>query len=130
MLTLDMELRGLDEVLAAMNALGSRVHPSATRASVEAASRVIKDGAVSRVKFRTGDAERAIEVELEQITDKDIRFAVGVIREKWYWRFLELGAEQLRHNWEFLRPTIKEDADKARRAARDAFWETLTGRRI
>lgn len=78
---------GLDELVSALKRAGADVERALGDAAV-AGAEVIKAAANGMAPDPIND------IEIEQVTKKRFQVAIGPIKEKWYYRFFELGATQ------------------------------------
>jgi HK97 gp10 family phage protein len=130
----DIQIDGLQELLAKMKSLPVNLARNGLRAAVNAGAEVIRKDAVSRVPVLTGRLKKAIYKKQIRELSNNVQqtFFVGARsgkkykkanKDAYYWRFLEFGTSKMPAK-PFLRPAF----DAKKRQAVDAIGRKLKER--
>jgi HK97 gp10 family phage protein len=121
-------VEGADELNEALRAVGDRATGIILRDAAEAGAAVIAEEAARLAPKNTGALAEGIQVKAARIQQGRAQINVGISRDEWYGKLVELGTEKMAAQ-PFLRPafdTKKEDAVKAvADALRDALQDVL-----
>jgi HK97 gp10 family phage protein len=119
-----IRLEGADALNKALRDVGARAGGLVLRRAAEAGGAVIKQEAQRLAPVDEGDLRDGITAEPGRLQQGRAQINVGVGKNEWYGKLVELGTEKMAAQ-PFLRPAFDTKAEEATEAVRDVLRDSL-----